>query len=647
MDKPGYRPDIDGLRAVAVVLTVLYHARLAFPGGFVGVDVFFVISGYLITGLILREQEAGNFSLAEFWSRRIRRIAPASLAMTLATLAAGAVVLFPRSFDDLAESALWHQAILANLHFWRTSDYFGGPSEFAPLLHTWSLAVEEQFYLVYPLLLLGLRRRSPRSLAAVLGAVTLASFAASVWCVRAYPSAAFYFLGTRAWELLLGGLLCLLPTRPIADRLAREAAAAAGLAAIAWSAACFDRTTRFPGEAALVPCLAAAAFIHANSCGPTLAGRAIAWRPIVAVGLISYSLYLWHWPILALARGWLAAEPPPGLAATLVAAGCLVAWGSWRWIETPVRRDLSVAWRRPVVAGLCAAAPLVIAACLVVCLHDGFPGRVAPRVARYLEAQRSSAFEHRTTIAELRSGSPPAFGAPRGDRTCLVWGDSHAMAMLPGIAAACREAGVVGHQATWPSVPPLLDFVLPSAFGLRDGAPAHNRAVLDFAIAQGVDVVFLAAFWTAYAHEPGFETALQRTVDALTAADIAVVIVEDVASFPFLPPALLARRAAAGRRTDDVGIDVEIHRARNRACNDVIRRIAGAAVVDPEPRFVDATGRWRAEIDGTVLYRDDSHLSVEGGRRLAPLFARVLAELPLKHTSRDGMARAPGTGREL
>ncbi|MBD3673293.1 MAG: acyltransferase [Planctomycetaceae bacterium] len=207
-----YRPDIDGLRAIAVGLVLLFHADLKFTGGYIGVDVFFVISGFLITGLILKRQSEHRFRLTDFWTRRIRRILPASILVTAATLVAAAFVFMPDDYENLGESVIFQQLMVSNIYFWQSAGYFTSPVENQPLLHTWSLAVEEQFYLIYPLILVGLGRFSRKTQWRVLLVLLFSSFVGSEWMVHAHPDAAFYLLPTRAWELILGGLICFFPS---------------------------------------------------------------------------------------------------------------------------------------------------------------------------------------------------------------------------------------------------------------------------------------------------------------------------------------------------------------------------------------------------------------------------------------------------
>ena len=206
-----YRPDVDGLRAVAVVLVLLFHANLGWAGGFVGVDVFFVISGFLITGVIRKQQHAGTFTMRNFWVRRIRRIIPASILMVGGTLIIGSVVLFRSDFRELVYSAVAQLVMLANVFFWQQTGYFAGSAELKPLMHMWSLAVEEQFYLGYPFLLVLLNRTSNKTAGRVLASIAILSFALSVWGVHHYPRATFFLLPARAWEMLLGGLIWFVP----------------------------------------------------------------------------------------------------------------------------------------------------------------------------------------------------------------------------------------------------------------------------------------------------------------------------------------------------------------------------------------------------------------------------------------------------
>jgi peptidoglycan/LPS O-acetylase OafA/YrhL len=357
-----FRPDVEGLRGIAILLVVLFHAGLGpFPGGFVGVDVFFVISGFLITGLLLRERErTGRIGLASFYARRVRRLLPAALVAVAVLLPAASAVLAPLDRPAVALDGASATLSLANFRFaLAEGDYFATMTNPSPFLHFWSLSVEEQFYLVWPvLLLLGARSRRPRVGAAItLGVVLVASLAASLVATDAAPSWAFYMLPTRAWQLATGGLLAIgavalarIPGLPMA------ALGWVGLAAVLAAPVVVDPAWAYPGVAALLPTLGAAALIASGQRRWSPAGL-LAVGPLRFLGRISYSLYLWHWPILVLPAVAAGVPLEPGVRVGLVAASIAVATLSWAFVEEPFRRGgWSLALRPARTLGLAGAA---------------------------------------------------------------------------------------------------------------------------------------------------------------------------------------------------------------------------------------------------------------------------------------------------
>ena len=298
-----YRSDIDGLRALAVVPVVLGHAHVTgFAGGFVGVDVFFVISGFLITTILATEAREGSFSLTRFYERRARRLFPALFAV-LIFCAAAAWTRFPaEDLEAFGRSLLATIFFGSNMLFWSETGYFDIAAEQRPLLHTWSLAVEEQFYLLFPLAVWWTTRRMGGRYAAWLWPAMGASFVLSVVWVPTHPSSAFYLVPARAWELLMGSALALGLVPALRQQSHRETCSALGTLFIAMSVVLYDANTPFPGSNAVLPCLGAALVIHAGHSGTTAVGRLLGTKPVVFVGLISYSLYLWHWPLLVFAR---------------------------------------------------------------------------------------------------------------------------------------------------------------------------------------------------------------------------------------------------------------------------------------------------------------------------------------------------------
>jgi peptidoglycan/LPS O-acetylase OafA/YrhL len=337
--RPRYRPDVDGLRAIAILSVVLYHVHLpGFGGGFVGVDIFFVISGFLIGGIVFRDVDAGRYSFVTFYARRARRILPALLGMSLVVSLLALAILESDQLRAFAESDAAALLGSSNGYYWVRAHYFDLDWRLEPLVMTWSLGVEEQFYLFLPPLMLLLHRLSPRAIAPAVALLSVLSLALSVQLVKSQPSAAFYLLPGRAWELGVGVLVALwqergwtLPGRAVADPISLAA-----LVAIVAAIALFDDKTGFPGVAALLPVGGTAVLIVT---APSWLNRSIlATRPMRFIGLVSYSWYLWHWPPLVLARHALGREPKPVEYAVLVLASFAVACVSWRFIETPFRR---------------------------------------------------------------------------------------------------------------------------------------------------------------------------------------------------------------------------------------------------------------------------------------------------------------------
>jgi len=352
-----YRREIDGLRALAVLSVILFHARLhAFSGGFVGVDVFFVISGYLINSLIFVETRAGVFTLAGFYERRARRILPPLFLVMFACLPFAWLWMLPGDIRDFSESMVAVCAFSSNILFWRESGYFGSATDWKPLVHTWSLAVEEQYYLLYPLFLLLVRRLGKRWMVGALVATAVISLAAAQWGSRYHPQAAFYLLPARGWELLLGAFAALYSlgektTRAKAQTsaLVNQSGSLCGLLLICCAVFLFDEDTPYPSVYTLIPTVGTALIIlFANPL--TLAGRLLGSRALVGLGLISYSLYLWHQPLFAFARHRSASEPSEATFLTLSLVAIALAYLSWKYVEQPfrnrnlIRRPLLLQW---------------------------------------------------------------------------------------------------------------------------------------------------------------------------------------------------------------------------------------------------------------------------------------------------------------
>lgn len=642
-----YRADIDGLRAIAVGAVVAFHAGVpGSSGGYVGVDVFFVISGFLITTILVSELAAeGRLSFARFYERRIRRIFPALFAMIAVTAPVAAVVLLPSDLARFGASVAATTVFASNVLFWSEAGYFQTDSELKPLLHTWSLAVEEQFYFALPVLLWALHRAGLRSRPAIAWAAA-ASFALSVLFVWRRRELGFFLPFGRAWELLLGSWLAAGPPLPLSDR-ARGALSWAGLAALALPIVAYDAQTPFPGPAALLPCLGAAALLEAGRAGaPTAAGRALAARPMVVVGLGSYSLYLWHWPVYALLRYRAVFEPGAvAVAAATVAAGALT-WASYRFVELPTRH--SKRSRRAVfVAGglgtgwLAALGALAWGA-------GGWPARAPAEVLAY-EAGADDRVRSRACFprspAQVARGELCREGS--GGPVVLSWGDSHADAWAPALTAAAERASASVVFANTTSCPPLS--------GVRTAGSdcrAFNDAVAAW-LSEHPEVtdVVLSARWAAYVEgtrygpvDPGpipgdlaldglpagtpredvVAAGLEATVRSL--AGRRVWLLAQAPEVGHDVPSVLARQAWFGdarpfRRTR---AEVAARKGRSDALLAKVAAATGATLLDPAAPLC-AADPCSVVWEGRSAYVDDDHLSATAARGFAPALAPVFA----------------------
>ena len=445
----GHRPDIQGLRALAVLAVVLYHAHLpGLPGGFAGVDIFFVLSGYLICGLLHRELgTAGTINLSQFWLRRARRLLPNACLTLLATLTASTVILPGYALPAVAGSVAAAALYAANLYFAaKANDYFADAEAPNPALHFWSLSLEEQFYIAWPLLLTAvarvMRRDAIWATAWLTGAVWVVSFALSVTAIRFDQPLAFYHGEMRAWELATGGLLAL--AMPMLMRLpwpARGAVGWLGLGGVVASLVWLDSAMRWPGALALLPTLSTAALLAAGGAGPA---RMLSLRPLQWLGDRSYSLYLWHWPALVLTA---AALPQTPMAAPLgLAVGAACAFASYEWVEQPFR---SGHWHGAPVWRTCALVATGIAAVLAgsLALQQPFWSRNAASAAITRELKTAANdhgrnyFDHcHLTLDEVRQPDC-VYGAKGSPLRAALLGDSHASQWFAALDVAARKGG--------------------------------------------------------------------------------------------------------------------------------------------------------------------------------------------------------------
>ena len=644
-----YRPDVDGLRAVAVLCVVFYHYGFwQVPGGFVGVDVFFVISGFLITGIIHREMADGRFTIRHFYERRIRRIFPALFAMLSVATVAAWLLLFPVDFEAYAKSLMATAFFAANFEFWREVGYFDISASLKPLLHLWSIAVEEQFYLLFPPLLLLVGASSRRRLLCVIGGLLVVSFAFSVWAVGHSAPTAFYLLPARMWELMLGAVVALAPL-PALSRRWREAAAFAGVSLIAWAVWTYDRWMPFPGAAALAPCLGAALVIYAGQ-QPNLVARALSGKPVVFVGLISYSLYLWHWPVLVFAQIALNRALHPWEIYACIALSFVLAAISWRFVERPIRIDRGLEWRA--LFGSAAAAMSIAAICgVAVASARGVPQRLQPEIRKILAEERDH--EPRMDICfgldahDVRKGRLCRIGSMKAETpSFILWGDSHADALLPAVQQVAQQNGRAGLFAGTDSCAPLLGVVRPDAPKCKP----FNDAVARLATKPAIREVILDARWSKNAYgtargegdwrifprdengegtdlrstEAVFYRGLERTVQKLTRAGKKVVIVASVPEAGYSVPRVMAHMRIDGDQRN-LTHSLSKFLAHQKFVFSALTRMHvryGAKILYPH-EILCATGKCELSMDDRPLYRDEHHLSVFGALQLAPLVSQA------------------------
>lgn len=648
-----YIPAVDGLRAVAIVPVILFHCGTnIFRGGFVGVDVFFVISGFLITSLIVRSIEKGEFSIADFYRRRIRRIFPALFVMMATALMTGYFLLLPARFDELARSALSAALSLSNLYFWRFSGYFDTKSEEQPLLHTWSLGVEEQYYLLFPLalaILYKIFREKPK--AAVITLLVI-SLSISVWLTPLRPTAGFYLLPARAWEMMLGGLLAFLaPTDR--GKAINSVVGVAGLTAITVAVFSISTFTPWPGYAALLPTTGAALTIYSIRMGSGAASAMLATGPMVAVGRMSYSLYLWHWPILVFAR--YLTQPTLSARVTVIAimSTVVVSALSWRYVEQPFRRqNTSIGRAEPLKWGAVVMAATV-AFCSIAIWAGGFSTRLRSLPFHYSEdtAYFCSARQFPATISQGHSCG--LNGIKRvSDADFVVWGDSNAEMLLPAFEQIAADAGKNGVILSYGGCTPLLgaDRYDSKYAGVCDRF--NDEAFKAIVSNPRIKHVILSAVWVSTLRGYNFEfeagtpvtlrdvvepkpgdnnasvmrRSLIRTIEALHKAGKTVLLIEPIPELGRRGPQEVAKDLWLGRPLDGLAptpTQIAKYQAPFLDIADHVHNAYGIPLFNLTDLFCER--QCRVMIRGSHLYRDADHLSEAGVAFVQPQLVKALS----------------------
>lgn len=630
----GYRPDVDGLRALAVVSVVVYHLdKSLVPGGFTGVDIFFVISGFLITGNIWNGMKHGEFSLSDFYVRRIRRIAPAFFVMMAVVLAAGCILLLPPDLMALAKSSLWAIFSASNVYFWKFLDdgYFAAASDQVPLLHTWSLAVEEQFYLIWPLLLILFFRGGKRWLLyTVMGGILIASFALAEIDGGASPKFAYYMLPTRAGEMLVGAVLALWISGSDGrnhDRIpgyANELLAMAGLATVLYGLFGLSDASKFPGVNALFPCLGTALLIYAGGNQSMLIRLIFSARPVVYVGLVSYSLYLWHWPVFAYFR-YFQGELVGSSAVVAVAIVVVASWLSYRFVEIPARYWKSSRAKRVVfLYGL----PVLCAAAFSWWLvgTQGMKDRIessasyqrgAADLAKYVAPAYEFPFncqlsEHQSAIL---SWTRCVVGRGKGEPKVLLWGDSHAAHYVGLLKEVADQRIFLFRSATHSSCPPVFGGVYGTA-QYRQGCSQFRPYIEDALSQDRFSTVIMGASWATY-DDASFRRDLDRTVRKIASSGKQVVLLGQVPYFRGYNRECELRAIRVGGM--DCRDRLSYKDPGESSMNRYLAQLAGSM---PNVHYfgvhpaICQRGVCTPYLSGHPIYYDGSHLSMEGSRAI-------------------------------
>lgn len=660
----GYRSEIDGLRAIAVLSVVLYHFGLpGLSGGFVGVDIFFVLSGFLIGGILWSELIAtGRIRLGAFYLRRIRRLAPAYFAMAAVAFVVAWLVLLPFEFRAFGKALIAATVYLSNVHFYREAGYFDIGAEDKVLLHTWSLAVEEQFYIVLPFTLF-LLVRWRRALPALLAGAAILSLLACIRLTATSPTAAFYLFPFRAWELLAGVLLAISGQQRGLQWAVHPILSWAGLGLVLAGIVMITPGAGVPGLQALVPVIGTV-LILANGRDVNPVNRALSHPAPVFIGAISYSLYLWHWPVLTLSHYWRGGYSDATEAALWLSLTFGLAVLSWRYVERPVRRMRGPA-TLPLVGGTVLASGVLLALGALIWKSDGMAARFAPVVRTHIEA--SGDFNQdwsRCVVAE----SGPLAGVeacpigPEGPPEVLIWGDSHLRAMKEGIErasfAANRPALVIWHAGCAPLFGVTKSESAATPAQDADCTRANQTIRAGLSQIDSLKTLLLVGRWNYYATGKGsgldghnritlapapesnlpvgpqhtlFNAALTRTVAELAPQFGRIFVLRQMPEVPEYDSRQVARALAHGRmaRDDAARLEVSVAEATKRAARAEAPLVALAdagriTLIDGWPRLCDATACSVMQ-GGEAWYFDNNHLTNRAARALSDLFAPVFA----------------------
>ncbi len=629
----GYRPDIDGLRAIAVLSVLFFHLGVSpFQGGFVGVDIFFVISGYLITKNIFSQLEQGNFSLSDFYVRRVRRIFPALYVTVLATLLAAWFLLERHELRPLMDACRSLAIFLSNQYFMRAGGYFDAPLEANAVLQTWSLSVEEQYYLGFPLLMLLLHRHLRRYLSAIVVAIAFTSFAVACIQVNVRPEKAFFATEARIYELMIGAIVALGILPRLENAVLREALGWIGVFAMALSVVMLSPDIPFPGLSALPVCVGAMLVIWTGERGVGTSVRTIlAWQPLVGIGLISYSVYLIHWPLVVFAKRFAAGDLSSLQKAAIVVVALAAGYASWRYIERP--------WRHPADGEPRPARQVfAVATALIAVLAVGSTG--ATRAFLTLPKAIAEEFENHRRAA-LRE--PCLLGVNQqpvdwraeacvrkvGTELFAIWGDSYAAHYFEALRALAKKEMVGTAAFAYAGCPPIVG----ANINKKSNCASFNKLALETILSLKPKVVVLSAHWLNYEKHRSFPGAnddilvlLQSTIDQLQRSGTRVVMIGPSPYFPATVPSIaMAKNGPAGE-----GLAPARY---SKLFDAFFRKLAAVGAIEHVPAyamFCNTAALCRFRDHDNLLFWDNGHLTSRGAAlvvdSIAPQFAKYFQQ---------------------
>lgn len=664
-----YRREIDGLRAVAVLPVILFHAGFsAFSGGFVGVDIFFVISGYLITTIILSDMELGKFSLVTFYERRARRILPALFFVMFCCLPFAWFWLAPAHLKDFSQSLTAVSVFSSNILFWYESGYFAPAAELLPLLHTWSLSVEEQYYLLFPLFLMLLWRLKKRWIFAILIIIAVVSLATAQWGAYNKPSAAFFLLPARGWELAIGALIAfyfLYKKKQheivAANKIASEFLGLLGLGLIIYSIIAFDESTPFPSVYALVPTIGTALIIL-FSTAETAVGRFLGTKVMVGIGLISYSTYLWHQPLFVFARHRSLVEPGTSFLLTLSAVSIGLAYLSWRFVEEPFRNKNRINRKSIFVFSLVGSLFFATIG-LAGHIKNGYSERFNLPLSLVYSFKENS-LEQEIKKNNDKSGSKGqvfTFGSEPSEAVAqvAVFGDSHASAMLPAFEEAGRNLNYSFTFMGRGGCPPLLDVDVERGNYNIGVCKQLAEQEYEYVKDHNIKKVFLISRWSLYTDDQpdntkmynhfltseksrdlnrsssriSFEYGVKKTVERYKKIGTQVFIVlqvpqHEMSAYDIYCKSMFFQDSKKTAVIENMSTKNSSHEQFQKYNRDIFKQYIGTLNLISLDSIFCHEGICKVGDKDNSYYRDDDHLSVYGAKLAAAKIREELVSSP-------------------